>query len=138
MAMMGRSNRQASLSLSYVEWNILNSCALCDGYDNNNYANSLPDRGYLVMTEEGRERLKEGGMEGAYLGDDGRVHIPGKKVTLYSEPSPPRPDKLAAEPVRQLDKQVSSGYFICHAFCCVCSSCGYTETRGRSSVTVRA
>lgn len=45
------------------------------------------------MTEAGRERLKEGGMEGAYLGDDGRVHIPGKRVTLYSKPSPPRPDK---------------------------------------------
>lgn len=71
------------------------------------------------MTEEGRERLKEGGMEGAYLGDDGRVHIPGKKVTLYSEPSPPRPDKLAVEPVRQLDKQVSSGYSICHEVCCL-------------------
>ena len=51
-------------------------------------------RGYLVTTEAGRARLKEGGMEGAYLGDDGRVHIPGKRVTLYSDPSPPRPDKL--------------------------------------------
>ena len=46
-------------------------------------------RGYLAVTEQGRQRLKEGGMEGAYLGPDGRVHIPGKKVTLYSEPSPP-------------------------------------------------
>ena len=44
------------------------------------------------MTEEGRARLKEGGMEGAYLGRDGEVHIPGKKVTLYSQPSPPQPD----------------------------------------------
>lgn len=35
--------------------------------------------------------LQEGNMAGAYLGDDGRVHIPGKKVTLYSEPSPPKP-----------------------------------------------
>ena len=51
-----------------------------------------------MMTEEGRTRLKEGGMEGAYLGKDGEVHIPGKKVTLYSEPSPPQPDT---------DKQVS-------------------------------
>ena len=42
------------------------------------------------MTEEGKGRLKEGGMEGAYLGEDGRVHIPGKRVTLYSEPSPPQ------------------------------------------------
>ena len=90
------------------------------------------------MTEEGRERLKEGGMEGAYLGEDGRVHIPGKKVTLYSEPSPPRPDKLAVEPVRQLDKQVSSDYSICHAFSRIHSSCGYTETRERSSVPVRS
>lgn len=40
------------------------------------------------MTEEGKARLKEGGMEGAYLGPDGYVHIPGKRVTLYSEPSP--------------------------------------------------
>ena len=40
------------------------------------------------MTEEGKARLREGGMEGAYLGPDGRVHIPGKRVTLYSEPSP--------------------------------------------------
>ena len=46
-------------------------------------------RGYLVMTEEGKARLKEANIEGAYLGPDGRVHIPGKKVTLYSEPSPP-------------------------------------------------
>lgn len=45
-------------------------------------------RGYLAMTEEGKARLKEGKIEGAYLGPDGRVHIPGKKVTLYSEPSP--------------------------------------------------
>ena len=58
------------------------------------------------MTEEGRERLKEGGMEGAYLGDDGRVHIPGKRVTLYSEPSPPQPDKLVVEPVGEPEKQV--------------------------------
>ena len=29
-------------------------------------------------------------MEGAYLGKDGRVHIPGKRVTLYSPPSPPQ------------------------------------------------
>ena len=41
------------------------------------------------MTEEGKARLKEGCIEGAYLGPDGRVHIPGKRVTLYSEPSPP-------------------------------------------------
>ena len=41
------------------------------------------------MTEEGKTRLKEANIEGAYLGPDGRVHIPGKKVTLYSEPSPP-------------------------------------------------
>lgn len=47
-----------------------------------------PHRGYLAVTKEGRERLKEGGIEGAYLGPDGRVHVPGKKVTLYSEPSP--------------------------------------------------
>ncbi len=40
------------------------------------------------MTAKGKERLKEGGMEGAYLGPDGAVHIPGKKVTLYSEESP--------------------------------------------------
>ncbi len=45
-------------------------------------------RGYLAVTPEGRERLKEGGMEGAYLGPDSAVHIPGKKVTLYSEASP--------------------------------------------------
>ena len=45
-------------------------------------------RGYLAVTEAGKERLKEGGIEGAYLGPDGFVHIPGKKVTLYSEVSP--------------------------------------------------
>ena len=50
-----------------------------------------------MVTEEGRERLKEGGMEGAYLGEDGHAHIPGKKVTLYSEPSPPQPEKLAKQ-----------------------------------------
>ena len=61
------------------------------------------------MTEEGRERLREGGMEGAYLGEDGRVHIPGKRVTLYSDPSPPKPDILV-EPVRELDKQVCGCY----------------------------
>ena len=64
-----------------------------------------PDsRGYL-LTEEGKQRLtviimitkiiiiiivQEGGMEGAYLGKDGRVHIPGKRVTLYSPISPPQ------------------------------------------------
>ena len=41
------------------------------------------------MTEAGKERMREGGLEGAYLGPDGRVHIPGKRVTLYSKPSPP-------------------------------------------------
>lgn len=65
------------------------------------YAISLVYRGYLVTTEEGKERLREGGMEGAYLGEDGRVHIPGKKVTLYSEPSPPKPEHLD-----KLEKQV--------------------------------
>ena len=55
-------------------------------------------RGYLVLTEVGRARMKEGGMEGAYLGEDGRVHIPGKRVTLYSDPSPPQPDKLVCTP----------------------------------------
>ena len=39
-------------------------------------------------------------MEGAYLGEDGRVHIPGKRVTLYSDPSPPQPDKLVCTPCR--------------------------------------
>ena len=53
------------------------------------------------MTEEGKARLKEGGMEGAYLGEDGHVHIPGKKVTLYSEPSPPQPN--AEKQVRELN-----------------------------------
>ncbi len=48
----------------------------------------LSHRGYLAMTEEGKARLKEGGLEGAYLGQDGHVHIPGRKVTRYSEPSP--------------------------------------------------
>ena len=47
-----------------------------------------PFRGYLALTEEGKTRLKEGGIEGAYLGPDGRVHIPGKRVTLYCDPSP--------------------------------------------------
>ena len=41
------------------------------------------------MTEEGKQRLKEGNIERAYCGSDGRMHIPGKKVTLYSEPSRP-------------------------------------------------
>ncbi len=27
-------------------------------------------------------------MKGAYLGKDNRIHIPGKRVTLYSSPSP--------------------------------------------------
>ena len=40
------------------------------------------------MTEEGKARLKEARIEGAYLGPDGKVHIPGKRVTLYSDPSP--------------------------------------------------
>ena len=44
-----------------------------------------------MMTDEGRARLNEGGMVGAYLGEDGEVHIPGKRVTLYSDPSPPQP-----------------------------------------------
>ena len=47
-----------------------------------------PFRGYLALTEEGKARMKEAGIEDAYLGSDGRVHIPGKRVTLYSEPSP--------------------------------------------------
>ena len=64
------------------------------------------------MTEEGRERLKEGGMEGAYLGDDGRVHIPGKRVTLYSEPSPPQPDKVVVEPVGEPEKQVCQCFLV--------------------------
>ena len=54
----------------------------CDPYEY-----MLLCRGYLAVTEEGKERLKEGGIEGAYLGPDGYVHIPGKRVTLYSEPS---------------------------------------------------
>lgn len=29
-------------------------------------------------------------MEGSYLGEDNRIHIPGKRVTLYSPPSPPQ------------------------------------------------
>ena len=45
-------------------------------------------RGYLALTEEGKARMKEAGIEDAYLGPDGRVHVPGKRVTLYSEPSP--------------------------------------------------
>jgi len=45
-------------------------------------------RGYLVKTEAGKARLEEAGIKGAYLGPDGRVHIPGKRVTLYSDPSP--------------------------------------------------
>lgn len=48
------------------------------------------NRGYLAVTEEGKARMKEGGIEGAYCGPDGRVHIPGKRVTLYSDPSPSR------------------------------------------------
>ena len=60
------------------------------------------------MTEEGRQRLKDGGMEWAYLGEDGRVHTPGKRVTLYSDPSPPGPTSncTLAEPVEEQDKQV--------------------------------
>ena len=47
-----------------------------------------PDnRGYL-LTEEGQKRLAEGGMKGAYLHPDGRVAIPGKKTTWYTEPAP--------------------------------------------------
>lgn len=53
-----------------------------------------PDnRGYL-LSPEGKERLKEAGMGGAYLGEDGRVHVPGRKVTLYSKPSPPQEEAL--------------------------------------------
>ena len=47
------------------------------------------NRGYL-LTEAGKKRLEEGGMAGAYLGPDGHVHIPGKKLTQYSKPSPPQ------------------------------------------------
>ena len=50
-------------------------------------------RGYL-LSSEGKERLKEAGMGGAYLGEDGRVHVPGRKVTLYSKPSPPQEEAL--------------------------------------------
>ena len=50
-------------------------------------------RGYL-LSPEGKERLKEAGMGGAYLGEDGRVHVPGRKVTLYSKPSPPQEEAL--------------------------------------------
>ncbi len=50
----------------------------------------FPYRGYLAVTEEGVARLREGGLEGAYVGPDGRVHIPGKRVTHYSDPSPPK------------------------------------------------
>lgn len=51
------------------------------------------NRGYL-LTEAGKERLKEGGMAGAYLGNDGHVHIPGKRLTLYSKPSPPQDEQV--------------------------------------------
>lgn len=39
--------------------------------------------------------LQEGNMSGAYLGEDGYVHIPGKRTTLYSPVSPPQPSKPA-------------------------------------------
>ena len=51
------------------------------------------NRGYL-LTEAGKQRLKEGGMDGAYLGNDGHVHIPGKKLTRYSKPSPPQDEQV--------------------------------------------
>ena len=51
------------------------------------------------MTDEGRARLNEGGMEGAYFGEDGEVHIPGKRVTLYSDPSPPQPSNQQVSPI---------------------------------------
>lgn len=69
--------------------------ALPDKYDMKYYLNP-ENRGYL-LTEKGEQRLKEGNMAGAYLGDDGRVHIPGKKVTLYSEPSPPKDESKGSK-----------------------------------------
>ena len=48
---------------------------------------SMATRGYL-LTKAGQDRLKEGGMEGAYLGEDGLIHVPGKRTTLYSKPAP--------------------------------------------------
>ena len=56
-------------------------------------------RGYLAVTEEGKQRLVEGGMEGAYLGPDNQVHIPGKRVTLYSDPSPTKEELEQVIPV---------------------------------------
>ena len=53
------------------------------------------------MTGEGKARLEEGKIEGAYLGPDGRVHIPGKRVTLYSEPSPPLDELQQVTPYPQ-------------------------------------
>ncbi len=57
-------------------------------------------RGYLAVTEEGKARLIEGGMEGAYLGPDGFVHIPGKRVTLYSQPSPTKEEMEGVSAVK--------------------------------------
>ena len=48
--------------------------------------------GYLAMTEEGKARVREGWKVHvhSYLGynGSGAVHIPGKRVTLYSNISP--------------------------------------------------
>lgn len=63
------------------------------------------------MTEEGKARLKEGNIEGAYRGPDGRVHIPGKRVTLYSEPSPPLDELQQVTPCSQCTCRGSPLFF---------------------------
>lgn len=105
---------------------------------------SVMKRGYL-LTEVGQERLKEGGMEGAYLGEDGRVHVPGKRTTLYSKPAPPQHKVCHTQTYTRSFgvRRLGSGCYILMLWMtvwlafCACSVSGRSCSQSRQRTIVR-
>lgn len=91
------------------------------------------------MTREGKERLAEGGMEGAYLGTDGAVHIPGKRVTLYSEVSPTYEEMKQVYILRRILTQFQSHKLYYNCTVCIIVfifyECSFLQREGNSEET---